>query len=193
MNRHRAAGQERRGAELASVARMTRVCTFIAAVVLLLASSARAESTLLDSSQGHERSMLLSVHGVLPYGYLGQGTLPLGVGASFYIPLVKEGFIRPVNDEFGLDFGADAIFFPGYANGIAFFVPVSVLWTFHFTQSFAAYVKVGAALRIWPGYAQSIYPDLVTGIGLNWMFSKSIGLRAEVGYPGVKIGVLVAF
>lgn len=163
------------------------------AALVLCTSSVRAESTLLSGSTGHERPMLLSVHGVLPYGYLGRGGFPVGVGASFYLPLVKEGFIRPVNDEFGIDFGADAIFFPGLTNGVAFFVPVSVLWAFHFTPTFSAYVKVGAALRVWPGLAQAISPDFVGGVGLNWMFAKQVGLRVEAGYPGVKVGVLFAF
>ena len=167
--------------------------------VLLLSSMALAQEDnshrsgyLLDSSPQF-RPFLLSVHGVLPYSHFGLGGFPLGVGASFYIPLIANGFIPPVNDEFGLDFGADAIFFTGYRNVFALWIPVSVLWTFHFTNTFSAYVKAGVALRFWPGDPLPLYPDFVGAIGLSWMFSPNVGLRAEAGYPGLKLGLLFAF
>lgn len=161
---------------------------------LALAQDDRAHQSgfLLDSS-AQSRPLLLSVHGVLPYSHFGRGGFPIGVGASLYIPILSNGFIPPVNDEFGLDFGADAIFFTGYANPFGLWIPVSVLWTFHFTDTFAAYVKAGVALRFWPGDALPFYPDFVGAIGLNWMFARSVGLRVEAGYPGLKVGLLFAF
>jgi hypothetical protein len=152
----------------------------------------RRSGYLLDSSP-QERPMLLAVHAVLPYSGWAFGGFGIGVGGTFYIPLVKNGFIPPVNDEFGIDFGADFLFYPGYFAGFSMYVPVSALWTFHITDTFSAYVKVGIALRIWPGFVNPFYPDLVSVVGLNWMFAKSIGLRAELGYPGVKVGILFAF
>lgn len=152
----------------------------------------RRPGFLLDRSS-HPRPLLLAVHGIVPLGYFGRGGFPVGVGATFYLPLVKDGFIPPVNDEFGIDFGVDAFFFPGYRNGFALFVPVTVLWTFHFTDTFAAYAKVGAALRFWPGFDQPVFPDFVSALGLNWFFARSVGLRVELGYPGAKVGLLFAF
>ncbi len=152
------------------------------------------EGTLLDSSS-QSRHLLLSVHGVLPYGHFRYGGFPLGAGVSLYIPLVSNGFIPPVNDEFGIDFGADAIFFAGNRNDsnvFALWVPVSVLWTFHFTQNFSAYLKAGVALRFWPGDSLPVYPDFVGAVGLSWMFAHSVGLRVEAGYPGIKVGLLFA-
>lgn len=147
---------------------------------------------LLDDSP-QSRPVRLSVHGVLPYSHFGYGGFPLGVGVSLYLPLVHDGFIRPVNDEFGLDFGADTVFFTGYRNPFGLWIPVSVLWTFHFTDTFAAYVKAGVALRFWPGDSLPFYPDFVGAVGLNWMFARNVGLRVEAGYPGLKVGVLFAF
>lgn len=147
--------------------------------------------TLLDSSP-QSRHLLLSVHGVLPYSHFRFGGFPLGVGASLYIPILHNGFIHPVNDEFGLDFGADAIFFTGNRNVFGLWVPVSVLWTFHFSHSFSAYLKAGVALRFWPGDSLPLYPDFVGAIGLSWMFSHHVGLRVEAGYPGLKVGLLFA-
>jgi hypothetical protein len=146
---------------------------------------------LLDSSpQG--RPLLLSVHGILPYRYFGYGGFPVGVGVGLYVPILHNGFIPPVNDEFGIDFGGDVFFFAGAPNGIGLWIPVSLLWTFHFSPSFSAYVKAGIALRFWPGDPYPLYPDFVGAIGLNWMFSHSVGLRVEAGYPGLKLGLLFA-
>lgn len=155
-------------------------------------SGMRRAGYLLDRSD-QERPMLLAVHAVIPYGSFFWGGFGIGVGGTFYIPLVKNGFIPALNDEFGIDFGADLMFWPSYSAVVSINIPVSVLWTFHFTDTFAAYAKVGIALRIWPGFIAPVFPDAVGAVGLNWMFSKGMGLRAEVGYPGFKVGLLFAF
>ncbi len=160
--------------------------------VLLISSLGYAHEGWLTDSSPQSRPLLLSVHAVLPYSHFRFGGFPIGAGASLYIPILRNGFIPPINDEFGLDFGADAIFFLGYGNGFALWIPVSVLWTFHFSQSFSAYLKAGVALRIWPGESLPYYPDFVGAIGLSWMFAGSVGLRVEAGYPGVKVGILFA-
>ena len=159
-------------------------------------SGMRRSGYLLDAS-AQTRPMRLAIHAVLPYAHFGYGGFPIGVGGVFYIPLVHNGFIPPLNDEFGIDFGADIVLFLGYTYPFALWVPVSALWTFHITDTFAAYAKVGIALRIWPGYlggfGGAVWPDFTSAVGLNWMFSKSFGLRAEVGYPGIKVGILLTF
>ncbi|MDP1821741.1 MAG: hypothetical protein Q8L48_00795 [Archangium sp.] len=153
-------------------------------------SGMRRSGFLLDASS-HERPMLLGIHAILPYGHY-YGGFGIGAGASFYIPLVKDGFIPPVNDEFGIDFGADATIFFYYAP-FSLTIPVCALWTFHITDKFAAYAKVGIALKIHPGWISPVFPDWVSVVGINYMFSSSFGLRAEAGYPGFKAGILFAF
>ena len=148
---------------------------------------------LLDRAE-HSRDMMLDLHVTLPYGHFFFGGFGIGVGGVFYIPLVKDGFIPPLNDEFGIDFGADVVLYPGYVSGIfSLTIPVTVVWTFHITDTFSAYAKAGIALRIWPGSLYAIYPDPVGAAGINYMLSKSFGLRAEVGYPGIKVGILLTF
>ena len=158
-------------------------------------SGMRRSGYLLDASP-QQRDMRLAIFAVIPYGYAFYA-FPLGIGGTFYIPLVKDGFIPPLNDEFGIDFGADLVFFFGYTSPVAIWIPVSVLWTFHITDRFAVYAKAGAALRIWPGYVgtfgAAVFPDFIGAVGLNFMLSKSFGLRAEAGYPGLKLGVLFNF
>ena len=157
-------------------------------------SGMRRSGYLLDRSP-QQRDMRLAVYAVIPYGYA-YYAFPLGAGATFYIPIVKDGFIPPLNDEFGIDFGADIVAFFGYASPLAFWIPVSAVWTFHFTDRFSLYGKLGIALRIWPGYVgfgAAVFPDFIGAVGLNFMLSKSFGLRAEAGYPGLKLGVVFNF
>ena len=153
-------------------------------------SGMRRSGYLLDAS-AQTRPMLLGIHAIIPYGHF-YGGFGIGAGATFYIPLVKDGFIPPVNDEFGIDFGADVVLFFYYAPFSLTF-PVCALWTFHITDKFSAYVKLGIALKIHPGWAYPIFPDFVSVVGINFMLSKGFGLRAEAGYPGVKLGILLAF
>jgi hypothetical protein len=154
-------------------------------------SGMRRSGYLLDASS-HSRDMMLGIHAIVPYGYLYAG-FGIGAGATFYIPLVKDGFIPPLNDEFGLDFGADLNFFFGYFAPVSITIPVCALWTFHITDKFSAYAKVGIALKIHPGYTYPVFPDWVSVLGANYMFSKSFGVRAEAGYPGIKLGILLTF
>ena len=175
---------------LARLALVSVLC--LSSLTLAQEDRAHREGWLMDSSD-QPRPLLISVHAVLPYSRFGLGNFPIGVGASLYVPILRNGFIPPVNDEFGIDFGADAIFFLGYQYPFALWVPISVLWTFHFTETFAAYVKAGVALRFWPGDPLPLYPDFVGAIGLNWLFARSFGLRVEAGYPGLKVGLLFAF
>ena len=54
---------------------------------------------LFDTASGKQRPMLLSVFAGLPYAYYGYG-FGFGIGARFYLPLVQDGFIPQINDEF---------------------------------------------------------------------------------------------
>lgn len=148
---------------------------------------------LLDRSDYGSRPMMLSLHGILPYGHFGVGYFPLGAGASFYIPLVKNGFIPPVNDEFGLDLGIDAVAYLGYVNPLGLYLPIGVQWKFHLLEQLEAYLKVGIMPRLWFGYVTPFIFDFFSTVGVNWMFSKSFGLKLEGGWPGIRFGVVLAF
>lgn len=153
----------------------------------------KRSGALLDRSDYGSRPMMLSIHGLLPYGHFGLGGFPIGGGASFYIPLVKNGFIPPVNDEFGLDLGIDAVAYLGYVNPFALYLPIGVQWKFHLLEQLEVYAKLGFMARLWFGNASFFWPDFFTAVGANWMLSKSFGLKLEVGYPGIRFGVVLAF
>ncbi len=175
--------------------------------VLTVATGARAESDgpsiresggLLDRG-AHARPQMLSFFIGLPFYRGFYGGFPGGLGVRYYIPILKDGFLPPANDEFGIEFGGDFAVF-GWSGG-AFFgvsVPVEVLWDFHFFASFDAYFKLGIALAIGFGnYGAIPYAPFgayaVSALGLRVKITELLSFRAEFGYPWVKVGLGFAF
>ncbi len=154
----------------------------------------RAPGALLDASEKTERSMILSIHGYLPYHAFGFGYFPIGGGASFYIPLVKNGFISKLNDEFGIDFGVDAIARIGSVYPFSLHIPVGVQWKFHILSNLEVYAKLGLQADLWFGYTGAYLPVWPVGmVGAHYFFSKGFGLKLEAGSTGVRFGVALAF
>lgn len=160
----------------------------------------RRSGYLLDRSS-QSRQHMLSFFGGIPYRYAGWG-LPIGIGARYYLPLVHNGFIPPINDSFGLEFGADLSMGIGYNYVPLFFaLPVEAMWNFHFTDRFAAYAKLGLAVEFntysWNSNVSGLYIGLspVSGVGILFKPNPagSFYLRAEVGYPWTKIGIGFGF
>ena len=152
-------------------------------------SGLRSQGALFDASTYDARPMLLSAHGYLPYHSFGIGYFPIGVGASFYIPLVKNGFISSLNDEFGIDFGLDAIARIGSAYPFSLHIPVGVQWKFHILPNLEAYAKLGIQVDLWFGFFGGYLPLWPVGmVGAHYFFSKGFGLKLEAGSTGVRFG-----
>lgn len=157
----------------------------------------RAPGALLDASEKTERPMMLSIHGYLPYHGITFGYFPIGAGASFYIPLVKNGFISRLNEEFGIDFGVDAVV--GISSPVSFslHIPVAAQWKFHILSNLEVYAKLGIQVDLWFYYfgrAFAPWPVYPVGlVGAHYMFSKSFGLKLEAGSTGIRFGVALAF
>lgn len=161
------------------------------------ASTFHQSGALLDKSP-QKRPMILSFFAGLPYGYYYYG-FPFGVGARFGIPIVHDGFLPMLNDSFGIEFGADLYGVAGARFYPTLGLPVELYWAFHFTKNFAAYAKVGAVLEFnFVPYACTAIGcraySLVTAspignVGLIWHFSQKLSLRAEAGYPWIKVGL----
>jgi len=176
---------------------------FMSKLVLVIALSAssmafanklKEPGALLDESEKTDRPMQLSVHGTLPWGgYYGWAA---GAGAGLYIPLVKNGFISKLNDEFGIDFGVDALFHFGFTQPFDLLIPVGVRWQFHMLDNLELYAKLGVEVSLWfgagaPGYGLYYWPVRpMFQVGAQWMFSQKVGLKLEIGYPGLRFGVL---
>lgn len=165
--------------------------------------SAHSPGGLLDRST-HTRPQMLTAWALFPW-YYGWG---IGGGLRYTLPLIHDGFIKPVNDSFELEFGAD-LFYGNYGVGLGdddylgIIVPVGVRWTFHFSPTFAAYAKLSLGFqyryfpdetaRRWVDYGFFDYVHWDPEIGLLWKFAEKMSLRAEVGYTGARVGVGFAF
>jgi len=149
---------------------------------------------LFDTASGKQRPMLLSVFAGLPYAYYGYG-FGFGIGARFYLPLVQDGFIPQINDEFGLEFGVDIA--PSFGTFSYFFfdIPVQVVLDVHVTPQFDAYVKLGICPTLYFGHDSGFYAgSLFAGaVGLKYKLGEKFYLRAEAGYPMVMVGIGFGF
>jgi hypothetical protein len=151
----------------------------------------------LKDSSPQDRPQMLSFLTGLHYGHFAFWGFPLTIGARYYIPLVHDGFIRPVNDEFGIEFGADfdiTFLSSIYADSVlfGFGIPVDVMWDFHFTPRFDLYVKLGVVMGA--AFADTAYDyggfwwahrEIV---GLRLKIGESMCFRAEAGWPTLLVG-----
>jgi hypothetical protein len=159
-------------------------------------STFHQSGALLDRSP-QKRKMMISIFAGLPYGYYYYG-FPFGVGGRFMIPILHDGFIPPVNDSFGIEFGADLSGVLGSYFYPIIGLPAEVYWQFHFTKKFSAYAKAGVVIEFNPvpytcgpatvcrGYVSA---SPIGNVGLIYKFSESVSFRAEAGYPWIKIGL----
>jgi hypothetical protein len=147
-----------------------------------------------------ERPQMLSFFTGIHYGHFVGWGFPLTIGARYYIPLVHDGFIPPINDEFGIEFGADfdVTFLSSiYVENvlIGFGIPVEAVWDFHFSSKFDLYAKFGVVM----GSAFSDYNyggfwwALRETVGIRLKISEAVCFRAEAGYPSVLVGFGFAF
>ena len=163
--------------------------------------SIKGQNGLLDRSTGHVRKPMLSFFLGVPFGTvygLGYvGAFNFGVGARFYIPIVKDGFLPMLNDSFGIEFGADTVFVAGgfgYGLGFGLAAPVAeARWNFHIFPKLEAYGKVGVGLGIFFGTYATPYVVYVANVGVLFKVNEVLFLRAEFGSPAVKVGLGLAF
>jgi hypothetical protein len=159
----------------------------------------RQPGGLMDASLT-ARPMMLSFFTGLHYGYFAAYGLPLTFGGRFYIPLVHEGFIPSLNDEFGLEFGLDlniTFLASRYADSsvFGFGVPADVMWDFHITPNFDAYAKLGLVVgsivsnETYGGFWWTIR----SAVGLRLKISEGLYFRAEAGFPSIIAGIGLAF
>lgn len=156
-------------------------------------SAFKSPGGLLDRST-HKRDMELIFQLGLPYGYY-FGGFGLGLAARFYYPIVPDGFISSINDEFGLEGGVDVMFYFSYLSTyspVRLDIPVAARWSFHLTDAWTVFAKLGLGIGIWPGAYYSVWFVGEGGVGAIYKLSDVISLRLDVGYPWAKFGVVIA-
>lgn len=140
-----------------------------------------------------------------------------GIGAGgmvrYEIPIVKNGFIPAINDQFSLepalgfawqrgygDYcdvpGADCRKYYGERGTIT---PVVYgVWSFHITSKFRPYAALGLGADIgidsdddWHFHPSNFFFD--SAVGLFYRFATPVALRAEIGSGGPKVGLSFYF
>ena len=175
-------------------------CSVLLASSVASAQDASREGAIRDTSR-HTRPQGISAMLYVPWLY-GPG---IGINARYEIPVVPDGFIPAINDQFSIepslglgyrsDWGTDWDFFnitpAAYAT-----------WSFHITPKFRPYVAVGLGvdIGIWlndddfPGAdPNSAWFFIDTAAGLFYNFSPSLAFRGEIGSGGPKAGLSFFF
>jgi hypothetical protein len=157
-------------------------------------SSTEVSGSINDTST-HSRDTDLSVMLWLPW-YYGFG---VGGVVRYEIPILPDGFIPSVNDEFSLEPNLGVAVAGCCGETWTSLAPALYgTWSFNFSKEFRAYIALGL------GYNIGIYSGAVQGLGYNYFFwdlaagifyrfSQAIGLRAELGSQGLKAGVAFYF
>lgn len=190
----------------------TRLIAALIAAFATIASAPGAEAQGAGSTRGpggirdtsaQRRPQDLSVMLYAPWWY------GVGIGAMvrYEIPIVPNGFIPAINDQFslepslGLSWTRDYGYyyydrdFGGRNRRHAFNIAPAIYgtWSFHVTPKFRPYVTLGLGANIGidtgdgPDWSPSyFYFDIAPG--LFFKFSEAAALRAELGAQGAKVG-----
>ncbi|MET0391115.1 MAG: hypothetical protein ABW321_34405 [Polyangiales bacterium] len=187
-------------------ARRTRrarlVCVFAGALALsMIASATHAPSRVaaqdgvgnIRDSTPQDRPQMLSFFTGLQYNanFTTYG-FPFLLAGRYYFPIVKNGFIPSLNDEFGLEGGLNLLFLFGDTTYVGFGLPFEAVWDFHISTTFDAYAKAGFLVGSTFGY-DGFWWDFRTSVGLRLKLTPAMYFRAEVGYPSVMAGLGFAF
>lgn len=162
-------------------------------------SPAPAEADSIKDASPHLRPQMISVFTGFQFGHFAGYGFPMMIGGRYYIPIVKDGFIPSLNDEFGLEFGLDFnfTFLDDIYNDSVLFgfgIPAEAMWDFHFSPKFDAYAKVGFVFgsAFNSGYG-GFWWDFRTHVGMRLKLNQVMYFRAEVGYPTIMAGLGFAF
>jgi hypothetical protein len=140
----------------------------------------------------------------------------VGLGLRASIPLVRNGPIPQINNNAGISFGGDFVFFDddsgcrndGNAllgddcNGSNLWLPVTFQWNFFFTKVVSAFFEPGLAISYWqrdwiddcggePCEREESDLDLaefVVFFGGRFLFTERAGMTVRIGWPYVSVG-----
>ncbi|MEY4579677.1 MAG: hypothetical protein RL701_4380 [Pseudomonadota bacterium] len=162
-----------------------------------VAAQEGAPGSLKDSSPQDRPQMISFFTGFQFNRYISYG-FPLTLGGRYYFPIVPNGFIPSLNDEFGIEGGIDFLLLFGDRTFFGFGIPVDAMWSFHFTPNFDAYAKIGFIFgnvfgRDYYYSNTGFWFDFRPAVGLRLKINDALFFRAEVGYPSIMAGLGFAF
>lgn len=154
------------------------------------------EAGSIRDSSFHARPQMVSVFtGFLVNRFDSYG-FPFTIGGRYYFPIVPNGFIPSLNDEFGIEGGLDFLFLFGDQTYVGFGIPIDAMWDFHFSSRFDAYGKLGFLFGnvFGSGYRYGgFWFDFRPAVGIRFKINDLIYFRAEAGYPVIMAGLGFAF
>jgi hypothetical protein len=187
-------GAESTAAQPAAVPGQTFDSTSTTTTTTTSQSPAAGEPDSLKDPGPHQRPHMVSAFTGFYFGTLSRAGFPMLIGGRYLLPLVADGFLPTLNDEFGLEFGLDLSFTflsSRYSDTLlfGFGVPVDAYWDLHISPRFDAYVKAGFSIGSGLGDYGSFWWDFRTSVGLRLKLNDTMYFRAEVGYPTIMAGL----
>jgi hypothetical protein len=162
-----------------------------------VAHAQEGEAGSIRDSSFHARPQMVSVFTGFLLNYFVDYGFPLTISGRYYFPIVPNGFIPSINDEFGIEGGLDLLFLFGHKTYFGFGVPVDAMWDFHFTPRFDAYGKLGFLFGDVFGdryYSHhGFWFDFRPAVGIRLKLNEMLYFRAEAGYPVIMAGLGFAF
>jgi hypothetical protein len=158
-----------------------------------VASSGEPES--IKDFSAHARPQMISVFTGLHYGHFAGYGFPMLIGGRYSIPIMPDGFLPTINDEFGLEFGLDFDFTflsDIYKDSVllGFGIPADAYWDFHFSAKFDAYAKLGFVIgSVFNSGYDGFWWTFRSAVGLRLKLNDVMYFRAEVGYPALLAGL----
>jgi hypothetical protein len=193
------------------------VSLIIALAALVSSRAARAEESIIKSPGQHPTySVELEPH--LAFGFFvpsaGSG---VGIGGRVTIPIVRNGFVKSINNSVGIGFGLDWIHYSGcffvrdeFGDCAALnrvWIPVVMQWNFYLSNHWTVFGEPGLAITYsdWGGdcvvangnrvFICGPSPNrvdlqpVIIFLGGAFRFSQGASLTMRVGWPYASIGV----
>lgn len=189
------------------------IAAFVACLVAASGAAAHAQEGgtrgpggIRDTSP-QSRPQELSVMMYVPWWY----GIGVGVQARYEIPIVPNGFIPAINDQFSLEpalslswqrdydvycrgVGNVNICGDNHGSRVGITPAVYGMWSFHISPKFRPYVALGVGVTIgvetgdtdWNGRLHNFFFD--SAVGMFYRFAAPVAFRGELGAQGPKAG-----
>jgi hypothetical protein len=147
----------------------------------------------------------------------------VGVGLRVAIPFVKNGPVPSINNNIGITFGMDFVYFgdddgcrrlggqpyfPDRCNGSNLWFPVTGQWNFFLTPVISVFGEFGLAVQYVHRGFTGVCPDGTTCTshsndlnpvepvfwgGGRFLFGRTAGLTVRLGWPYISVGAAILF
>jgi hypothetical protein len=179
------------------------VFALLLASPILLPAQARADETIRRPGDHPDYGVEIEPHGLIGWWDNGLAGNAFGVGGRFSIPIVKNGFVKTINNSVAITFGADLLWGSWCNAGCgvtSLDFPVALQWNFYVAQRWSVFGEAG--LYIWhnfygdctaavgcPGQPGNGWVDPAFFAGGRYHFNDKVSLTMRIGFPTASVGV----